>query len=156
MQALQRVSGCTGGASMVIFWRVTGWINDTLYECRRMPPPCSLRRAPYFKSPLMGCPAAAICTLIWCVRPVSGLIRIKSYRSPFPHVYKRYFPALLKQVLCKKNIGQYANGLPYIPQKYREHSGLSIGSVFIRKHKKPLSAQLLLKRLLPIQLPVAS
>ena len=50
-----------------------------------MPPPVSLRRASYFKSPLMGCPAAAICTLIWCVRPVSGLIRIKSYRSPFPH-----------------------------------------------------------------------
>ena len=71
---------------------------------------------------------------------------------PFPHIYKRCFPARLKPDLSKKNIGQYANGLQYIPQKHRRRSGWSIGSAFIPKHKKPLSVQLRALRFLPIRL----
>lgn len=46
-------------------------------------PGCPLTMSPYTSSASRGWPAWAICTLIWCVRPVTGRQHTRQHPTPF-------------------------------------------------------------------------
>ena len=60
----QRLSSFGTGAVTTIRSRRTGWMKSTRYEWSEMPPSGFERRAPYFKSPLIGQPIFESCARI--------------------------------------------------------------------------------------------